>query len=280
LNFYIPIKPVKENTENEKIQEIHSVTMIGDSTLENFIHFEQISRQLLSHVLYHFSKFVVREYEDNGLVLSSQNILSVLEDFKNKMIVIDDSLSELDIYKNIPRLLQKETSFIKNGKIIMTSSELAKRVLYSIYVETKKGYDNIYEFKNKIYAPNFYQNIRDFKSSENNVMFSSEKDILTWIKSTEEPPQKIFDMFVEEFVLDIKKHSRALISSDMINNIAPDLLRAGVYECKRITPQNVVGTVYVLNPENVEKLGSGEDLHLAFKYDEEEYFLLMTKYGK
>ena len=55
-------------------------------------------------------------------------------------------------------------------------------------------------------------------------MFSSEKDILTWINSTEEPPQKIFDMFIEEFVLDIKKHSRALISSDMINNITPDVM--------------------------------------------------------
>ena len=279
LNFYIPIKPVKENTENEKIQEIHSVTMIGDSTLENFIRFEQISRQLLSHVLYHFSKFVVREYENNGTVLSPQNILSILEDFNNKMIVIDESLSELDVYKNIPRLLQKETSFVKDGKIIMTSSELAKRILYAIYVETKKGYDNIYEFKNKIYAPNFYQNIRDFQSSENNVMFSSEKDILTWIRSSEEPSQKIFDMFIEEFVIDIKKHSRALISSDMINNITPDLLQSGVYECKRINTQNVVGTVYVLNPENVEKIGSGYELYLSFKYDEEEYFLLMTKYG-
>ena len=274
INFYIPLEPEQEETENEKIQTLHSVSMIRESALEKFIKFEQISRQLLAHVLYHFSKYISKKDKK----LTSENILSVIQTFSEDNTVVDETQESQQLYKDIPRVFEAKTSFIQNGKIVFTNQELQKRLMYSLYVEFKRGVTRLEEYKSRIYAPNFYQNIRDFKSSEDNVMFHSEKDIINWINSSSEPSQKIYDMFINEFVNEIKKEGKALMSSNLLNKISPNVIKDGVYECKKIVNKNVIGTVYVLNPNTVEVLGNGGDLHLAFKFDEEEYFLLLSRY--
>lgn len=279
INFYIPLIPSKENEENKRIEPVKSVTMIRESQLEKYILFEQIARRLSAHVCFLFSKFI----NDGLKQLTSENMLSVLQEFDEQYIEVDEKQNPLEIYKNIPRRFQASNLlFMKNNKLIVTSKDLERRLIYYLLVFCKQGFDKVKEFQNNIYIPNYYQNVRDFSDSDNQndyIMFSNQSSLLAWINMETEKSHQIHSLFTEEFIHDLQTDF-ALITSDFVNKTRK-ILSKGIYICKQIkNDEDIRGRVIIFNPDEIIVQGVGEDTYITFKYDEEDFICILTKFQK
>jgi len=269
INVYIPINPQEVSNKNLQIQQLHSISFIRDSELDKYNQYEQISRHLSSHVLYEFSKFL------RGRTLSDKTLFKLLEEFYNTCFDIRKT-NEMELYKTIPRNFSKPTSFKSNGKIIVSSKELAKRLLYTLFIECKKGYDRVVEYKNLIFVPHYYKNIRDFDSSQDNIIFPSTDSIVLWIESPPEKMYNVHEKLSEEFIEDINKGYAVLNANSFFNKKL-----TGVYICckENESVDLLKGTLLILNNNNIEKKGNGGITHLTFMYNDEVYLLRMTKYN-
>lgn len=268
LDFYIPITPQEISITNENIQQLPSITFIRDSEMEKYNNYEQISRHLLSHVIYEFSKFIIgKKLEDN--------LFNLLEEFYNKVFEIRQSES-IDLYKEIPRDFNKQTSFKRNSKIIISSQELAKRLLYSLLVECRKGFSRIREYKDLIYVPNYYKNIRDFGSSEDNIIFQNTESVEKWMNVVKQPLYQIHEKLNQDFMNDLEKGFSVINGETFF-----DGKLKGVFICKKENDNitETKGTLIVLNSDKIDVIGEGSNLHLTFLYNDETYLLRLTKYN-
>jgi hypothetical protein len=269
INIYIPVNPQEVSNKNMQIQQLHSISFIRDSELDKYNQYEQISRHLTSHVVYEFSKFL------RGRTLSDKTLFKLLEEFYNTCFEIGKT-NEIELYKNIPRNFSKPTSFKSNNKIIVSSKELAKRLLYTLFVDCRRSYERIVEYKNLTFVPHYYKNIRDFDSSQDNIIFPNTESIELWIESPSEKLYNIHDKLSDEFVEDINKGYAVLNAKSFFN----DKLQ-GVYICckENESVDLLKGTLLIINNNIIEKQGSGSTIHLTFMYNDEIYLLRMTKYN-
>jgi hypothetical protein len=272
-----------------------------ESELDIYNEFERISRHLTAHVIYEFSNFLNGRVLSNMYILKKQQekfeqkfeqkkqekkeekqededeqkVLTFLEDFYNNHFIIRDQ-SIQEVYKNIPRDFRKPCSFKQDGKIIMTSRELAKRMLYTLLFECRKGFNTIIDYKNQTYVPNYYKNIRDFKSSEDNIIFPNTDSVLLWINAPPQPSYKIHEVLDNDFINDVEKGYAVLNGKSFFKNKLD-----GVFICcKESSEIDIVnGTLIALSSDKVEVQGSGGDLFLTFMFNETVYLLRMTKYN-
>ena len=285
VNFYIPLKPTKEQEENKRIEPLRSISMIRESQLEKYIMFEQIARRLSAHVCYLFSKFI---NQDNKKI-TAENMLDRIEEFNKNYVYVDDTENPLVIYKDIPRKFQSsDLLFMRNNKIIATSKDLERRMMYYLLIFCKQGFDKVREFQNNIYIPNYYQNVRDFGDyvyQNDYIMFSNQSALLNWIAMETEKSHMVHSFFTEEFMSDLQQDF-ALITSDFINNsesnqTKEEILPKAVYICKIIKEEDTIkGKVIMFNPEEIIVQGKGHNVYLTFKYDEQDYICLLTKFQK
>ena len=268
-DFYIPVKPQSTNVLNTNIQQLHSISFIRDSELDKYNQYEQVSRHLLAHVIYEFSKFIT------GKKITNETLFTLLEEFYENVFTISNSP---DLYSVIPRNFKKPTSFKKDGKILLNSQELAKRLLYSLFIECRKGFNQIQEYKELLFVPNYYKNIRDFASSEDNIIFHNSQELERWINSSKPPQYKIHKILSEEFVKDLDKGFAIMNAETFFKEL---INIKGVFICKKesSTVNELQGSLIVLQSDRVDVIGEGSNLFLSFKYNDEDYLLRLSKYN-
>lgn len=273
IRFYIPITPQESTKTNNQIQKLHSISFMRDSELDKYNQFEQISRHLSSHVLFEFSKFL------KGRSISNETLFSLLEEFYNTVFQIINN-NDLQLYKTIPRNFKKETSFKQNGKILISSKELAKRLLYTVLVECRKSYERIVEYKNLLYVPHYYKNIRDFDSSEDSIIFPNTVSVETWINSPQQVTYNIHSDITDDFVKDINKGYAVLNGETFFKQPNQPLLK-GIYICCK-EDENIdllKGTLFIKTQKGFEIQGNGSELYLSFMHENQIYLLRMSKYN-
>ena len=68
---------------------------------------------------------------------------------------------------SISSKFQKHSSYMSNGKIIVISDELKKRIKYLLFLELRRNPNKIENYK---YMKNYYEGVNDFKIYENQVI--------------------------------------------------------------------------------------------------------------
>ena len=279
FNFYIPIIPTKQpdelNLQKSEDKNLISVSFIQpESQIDTFIKFERISRHLLSHVLYIFSQYLSK----NNISLSSENLIYTIESFFDDKMRIDKNTNE-SIYENIPRNFLDEKTFIRGGKILVTSEELSKKLLYSILIESKKGYRSIINYKNLKFVPNYYKNIRDFRTPEESVLFYKKESVIEWIKSQLlEQPSHLIHQYINSGFLEDLKNDFALLKTKMVTN------NEELFVCSIVddVPENYNGLLIIYNGESdvkLMKVGKSDDKILMFRYQDIIYTVYLIKYS-
>lgn len=279
FNFYIPViptkKPVGFNDKKSNDKNLISVSFIQpESQIDTFIKFERVSRHLLAHVLYIFSQYLSK----NKLALSSENVIETIENFYDDKMKVDNNVDE-SIYENIPRNFSEQKNFIRGGKIIITSEELAKRLLYSILIECKKGYKSIMNYKNLVFVPNYYVNIRDFNTPEESILFYKKESVIEWIKSQLlEQPSHLIHQYINRGFLEDLNNDFALLKTKMITN------NEELFVCSKVidVPDNYDGLLVLYNGEEdikLIKVGNSDEILLMFRYQDIVYTIYMIKYS-
>jgi hypothetical protein len=99
-----------------------------------------------------------------------KELKEIIVKFDNYLIVENDKK-----YENLTRELTLENNDIINDKkIVVSSVEIKKKVLYCLYVQMKHNLSNLIDYKYKKYVDNFYTSSKDFKTSntEQNIFYT------------------------------------------------------------------------------------------------------------
>jgi len=172
-----------------------------------------------------------------------------------------------------------EKTFIRGGKILVTSEELSKKLLYSILIESKKGYRSIINYKNLKFVPNYYKNIRDFRTPEESVLFYKKESVIEWIKSQLlEQPSHLIHQYINSGFLEDLKNDFALLKTKMVTN------NEELFVCSIVddVPENYNGLLIIYNGESdvkLMKVGKSDDKILMFRYQDIIYTVYLIKYS-
>jgi hypothetical protein len=177
--------------EYDRRKELPAPTSLTFSILEQYNSFLKISNSIISYSLFLFSNLFQYEMKNLFLTKDEQAFIKELKEiivkFDNYLLVENDKK-----YENLNRELTLENNdIIKDKKIVVSSVEIKKKVLYCLYLQMKHNLTSLIDYKYKKYVDNFYTSSKDFKSlkEEQNVFYTMKEIRLYMIPITN--PYKI-----------------------------------------------------------------------------------------
>jgi hypothetical protein len=150
---------------------------VGVTLLKQYNEYIKLANMLTSYVLYLFSKEYSEKINDilklNNNDDFNNSLKEYIKKFENNIIVKEDHK-----YDSSKRLLSlKNESFIKRNSLIVSSEEMKKRMLYSLYSICKTDLYSVFTYKSKKYVPNFYTTSKDFDQSEHYTIYYTKKEL-------------------------------------------------------------------------------------------------------
>jgi hypothetical protein len=160
--------------EYDSKKELPAPTSLTFSILQQYNSFLKISNSIISYSMFLFSNLF--QYEMKNLFLTKdeqafmKELKAIIVKFDNYLLVENDKK-----YDNLTRELSLENNdIIKDKKIVVSSVEIKKKVLYCLYIQMKHNLSALIEYKYKKYVNNFYTSSKDFKSlnEEQNIFYT------------------------------------------------------------------------------------------------------------
>jgi len=170
---YLPIKKTTKSLQDIPItQETLLPPLIlssHNSLMDDYIYKKHVATYLKEYAIYIASQMI----DESTKSISNET----LEDM---FIILPDHL--YDIYR-LDKKLYNNDIMIKNNKLIVTSKNMKKRLIYYIKYIFSNHYDSFIDKKNKKMIENYYNSIIDFKQSPNTHIFNNYNDIQKWLES-------------------------------------------------------------------------------------------------
>ena len=214
---YLKLKSIKHVILNDKFSEIHGkfentdVIIMCDGISENlnfarrinettssltlnnlidsrshinsFKFNKKLARYLTEYLFWLYSLYINEKAEQNPILNIENADQSLLEEFMKEFIIIDETFSYNQL-KNIFSI--QNTDIMRNGKMVINSDEVLKRLLYSLRLEITRNFPSILNYKNNTFLTNFYLDTEDFESFPNQVVLKNQDFTLKWLKEKEE----------------------------------------------------------------------------------------------
>ena len=159
--------------EYDNKKELPAPSSLTFSILSQYNSFLKISNSIISYSLFLFSNLF--QYELKNLFLTKdenefiQEIKALLLLFEKNNFIIDETKK----YENLSRELSLEnTNIINNNSIVVSSNEIKKKILYSLYIQMKHNLQFLIDYKYKKYVDNFYTSSKDFTDGEQNIFYT------------------------------------------------------------------------------------------------------------
>lgn len=140
------------------------------SIIDNYIKYNKLSKYIVEYTYWLYS---------NYLQETKQNIsLDTILDFFNKNIEID---TNFEYGKIEQKFSNKNKSIIKNGKLIVNSDELLKRLIYTLQLYIQNNRNAILEYYKRKIIENYYINITDFDNFQSQIILQGDNSVNKWI---------------------------------------------------------------------------------------------------
>ena len=134
---------------------------------------KKIARYLSSYILWHFSNYL----EENKINSIDDDIVN---DFSNEGIVIIENYE----YKNIAKTFSKKSPVFDNdGKLVLTSIEMLKRLIYLLRLKINQNNKQILTYNQNKVIPNYYIDLTDFDVYKNQSILQGGDCIYKWNSS-------------------------------------------------------------------------------------------------
>lgn len=153
VSFYIPVIDTPELLSGVEIENRENFPYMQESKLDNFNKNKKIARFISEYFLWLYSKFL---HERNLSTLTNDNIV----EFNNSYVVV---IKNFD-YVRIKKLFSLENGgVISNGKLVLTSEEVLKRLIYMLKLNWVRDENRILNYRNKTTITEYYNDSTDFE---------------------------------------------------------------------------------------------------------------------
>lgn len=168
-NVHISI-PVIQDKELKDIPVIFGIRDYKKkSTLDTFNFYKKTVRYITEYLLWLFSTYLQKR---NISEVSD----SVLAHFAQKTFKIEENHE----YKQVPKVFSLDNSIVNNGKLILKSEEMAKRLMYILKMYSIRDMKTLREYHNRKGIKNYYEDITDFDYHSNQVILQGDDAIDKW----------------------------------------------------------------------------------------------------
>lgn len=168
----IPIQP-DEIIEDLEINYsgIHYLRNIK-SSLDIYNRNKRYARYITEYLFWLFSKYV----RDNSILEITDKILASFA--KKKMSVIENFSYDGNVAKNF----SENSPLLVNGKLVVTSIDMMKRLLYVLKMYTLRDLKTLLTYVNRSGITNYYVDITDFDQYSTQVILQGDDSIDKWIQ--------------------------------------------------------------------------------------------------
>ena len=144
---------------------------------------KKFARYITEYTYWLFSKFMNEEKVDD---ITDK----VLDEFSKKKIKIIPDFK----YKNIRKTFSENGSVVKNGKLIVTSKEFLKRLMYTLKLYSVRNYQSLLTYHNREVIQEYYKDMTDFDEHPNQVVLQGSESVEKWIgQFTGESPYTLYN---------------------------------------------------------------------------------------
>lgn len=176
-------KIIENEEEREMIEPNASVS------LSSFNRNRKFARYLTEYVFWFFALFLQSSHIEHTVKKDvngkariytfdlPDDMSSLLTEFVNNKIVVDSTVK----YNSLPpKKLTTDSPFIRDNKIVVSSLEIVKRLVYSLKLELKTP-KRIAEYLIVPDIKNYYLDINDFDSYPKQYIFNDYERVLNWM---------------------------------------------------------------------------------------------------
>jgi hypothetical protein len=265
--------------EYDRKKELPAPTSLTFSILQQYNSFLKISNSIISYSLFLFSNLF--QYEMKNLFLTKdeeefiKELKAIVVKFDN-YIVIENGKN----YENLTRELTLENNDIINDKkIVVSSVEIKKKVLYCLYVQMKHNLSALIEYKYKKYVDNFYTSSKDFKTlnEEQNIFYTMKEIRLYMIPivnpykiNYEIPHDDDFSFYYKNLNIDEEIVFRAIKSTSIEHALSMSKQWArnksvSIYTENVVDPDSVNFNIYEMEDEysvKIHNFTGGNDVNI------------------
>jgi len=175
MEISIPIKDIKNiKIDNVDIKEKEfNYFKKSNSYLELYNNNQKIANYLLEYTYYLFSKYL---HNNNKINIQKLDF----DYFSNNSFVINSNHQYI-IDKPILFSNSSDNVFLQNNKLIVTSEEMIKKILYSLKLFSIRNIDELKNYKNKISIKKYYNYISDFTEHPSQIILYNIDSVIDWI---------------------------------------------------------------------------------------------------
>lgn len=168
--YIIPIKPTTVPTMAPRVVKDIVVPVSGsESTLKKFNMLRKLARYITEYGFYAYSKFI----KDNNLPMSVDS----LEAFASTI-----SINPSVVYGMISKRFSTSESIMQGGRLVVTSQEIARRVIYAIRLEMFKNQNGLSSYYQRVNIDAYIKDISDFKDIPTQVILYGVESLMKYIQ--------------------------------------------------------------------------------------------------
>jgi len=167
IRYRIPTKPGEPMGDIKRTEQTYIVNNVDVSRLTTFRKHKKIARIMVEYMLYLFSTYI------------RMNNMDINEFFK-KCIVVKSGHTYTDIDS---RFFSKTSSFVDNNCLVVDSDETVSRLKYVLRLNIIQRYSKILEYHTKTRIDNFYENIQDYQTYQDQILLESKDSVLSWLNN-------------------------------------------------------------------------------------------------
>lgn len=141
------------------------------SAIQTYNFNKKIARYISEYVFWLFSKFVSEKNVEN---ISDKT----LKNFAKKFLKIEPDFK----YKSVAKTFSKNSTLMSDGKLVVTSKDMLRRLLYLLKLHTIRDLKTLLDYKDKNAITNYYVDITDFDHNPKQVILQESEAVDIWIQ--------------------------------------------------------------------------------------------------
>lgn len=148
---------------------MHSVESESISDMEIYNQNKKFARYITEYTFWMFSKYI-----------SGEKVITdkILQKFGKKNMTIIKDFKYVDIKK---RFSLSESGVIKDGKLVVTSIDMYKRLLYVVKLYSIRDLKSLLSYSERKDISHYYEDITDFMQYANQIILYGEQALDNWI---------------------------------------------------------------------------------------------------
>lgn len=145
-----------------------------ESKMKLFNYNEKMARYLIEHMFWLFSKYLenekIQKITDKDLDYFQKNFFTIIENYKYG--------------EKHKKEFSKNNIFFNNDKLITTSIEMIKKLMYVLKLQTIRNLSDLINYKDRKFIKEYYNDISDFDEYTGQIILYKKDSVLIWIQQT------------------------------------------------------------------------------------------------